>query len=349
MTQARTQRVRQRDWADRRPRVGVVGTGFIGQVHAQAWARLDVDLRIWGRSGADAVATMSGATRCDDFDDLLDSVDIVDICLPTDLHQPFALAAAARGRHVVCEKPLALTVTDAEAIAAACAEAGVGLYIGHVVRYYPEYHTVRSAVAQGKVGDVALVRLARESALPERAAGAWIFDEARSGGIIADLMSHDIDFASWLSGPVVRVYTKTLRVMSDLVDDHAYAVLTHASGSLSHLTASWAQPAARFRTRIEVAGTSGMLAYDSDSAQTLTVSLRQETPVTGAGLPGRSGQVVLGDDPFTAQLRDFLAGIRTGTPARTSVQDSIATVRTIEAARESARTGRAVSLEEAAS
>src|SRR5450756_1935690 len=101
---------------DKPLRVGVVGTGFIGETHVAAWAAEGIDA---GRAAA--LGDRHGARVAESLDELFGAVDVVDICTPTHLHAEVAIAAARAGRHVICEKPMARTLADAEAmLAAAC-------------------------------------------------------------------------------------------------------------------------------------------------------------------------------------------------------------------------------------
>ncbi len=109
---------------------------------------------------------------------LLGQVDAVDICTPTDTHADIAVRAAAAGRHVICEKPLERTHAQGQRIIDACAEAGVHLFVAHVVRYFGEYATAQAAVAGGEIGSPAVLRLTRSGARPEWA--TWLHNEQRA-------------------------------------------------------------------------------------------------------------------------------------------------------------------------
>ena len=153
-------------------RVGVVGAGFIGRTHLAALAAegvsttlVDVDPGM-----AALVAGDHGAEVCRTLDELLERVDVVDICTPTHRHAEIAIRAAAAGRHVICEKPLARTLEDASAIIAACERAGVRLFVAQVVRFFPEYVAAKQAVAADAIGSVAVMRLKRATFRPRRAA-----------------------------------------------------------------------------------------------------------------------------------------------------------------------------------
>jgi predicted dehydrogenase len=326
-------------------RVGVVGAGFIAEAHARAWTAEGVTPTVFDRDAgrAASLAERFGLRVVTSFDELIDNVDLVDICTPTHQHAEIAIRAAAAHRHVICEKPLARTVEDAEAIVAACTSAGVRLFVAHVVRYFPEYEAARRIVADGGIGDPAVLRLKRASFRPRRPAGHWLFDHALSGGLILDLMIHDFDYARWVAGDVVAVQCRSVAAEREEVGvDHAYAILTHKSGAITHVTGSWAYSPPTFRTSLEIAGSGGLVEHDSAIASPIVTYLLPRGGDSGGtvGLPSSP----LAEDPFRLELRDFRAAIADGRDARVTPRDGIEALRIALAADESARTGGVVRL-----
>lgn len=330
-------------------RVGVIGAGFMGGTHVAAWQSLGVPVTVFAEDPAEgaALAARTGVPLAPSLAALLADVAIVDICTPTDTHTELALAAAAAGRHVICEKPLALSAADGERILAACAAAGVRLFVAHVLRYFPEVAEVERIVRSGAIGAPGVLRLKRAAFRPRKPAGHWLFDPARSGGMVLDLMIHDLDLARWLAGDVVAV--RCISASADRPErpvDHAFAILTHASGAISHVTGSWAYAEPAFRTSMEVAGAHGVLTYDSDEARPI-LAWAEAPPTSGQGAVGIQKSLTR-EDPFTEELADFLAAIETGRPPRVSAEDGIAALRIGLAAVESARTGAVVAPSEVA-
>ena len=324
-------------------RVGIVGSGFMGSTHAAAWRAEGVAVTIFAPDPDRAAATAAdtGASTARTLDELLERVDIVDVCTPTDAHTPIVLAAAAAGRHVVCEKPLALSVPDAEAMIAACEAAGVHLFVAHVLRYVAEYALAKAIVDRGDIGRPAVIKLKRAAFRPQKPAGHWLFDPARSGGMAFDLTIHDIDFARWIAGDVVRVYAWSAGTEHpERPVDHAFLTLTHASGAITQIVGSWAYGPPTFRTRLEIAGSHGLIDHDSERAQPL-LSFLHATPDSGQGAVGIAKSLSR-DDPFRDQLRDFLGAIVDGHQPRVTARDALEAVRIGFACNESARTGRAV-------
>ncbi len=329
-----------------RLRVGVAGTGFIGETHLAAWTAEGIPAVVYDVDEARAagLAARFGARPVTTLEALFDAVDVVDVCTPTHLHAGIAVAAARAGRHVVCEKPMARTLADAEAMVEAASAAGVRLLVGHVVRFFPEYVAARDAVLAGAIGDPAVLRLTRSSFRPRQPAGHWFFDHAKSGGIVLDLMIHDLDYARWVAGEVATVQCRSAGVeRPEAGIDHAMAILTHESGAISHVSASWAYAPPTFHTAFEIAGSHGLIEHDSALTAPITPSLLSGTD---AGGTTALADTSLNGDPFRLELAAFARSILDGTPTRTSARDALETLRVALAADESAHQGgRVVRLE----
>ncbi|THC43453.1 Gfo/Idh/MocA family oxidoreductase [Streptomyces sp. A1499] len=332
--------------------IGMLGAGGIARAHLPGWLALGARVSVYTVDGsarklaAEYAESGHDVTAADDLGGLLAGVTAVDVCTPTPTHRELALAAVAAGRHVVCEKPLALTAREAEEIAAAAVASGVRLHPAHVVRYFPAYAALRTAVARGDLGELAVLRFTRGGARPQWA--PWFGDPAQSGGVIMDLMIHDIDIARWLAGDVIRVHARTrgvehaTRTPAEVVT--ATAVLTHASGAVSHVNGLWGLPDQRFRTTFRVAGADGLLHHDSTAVPGFRITA-QGMRAANEGIPTSP----MTESPFLAELRDFVASWRPGGPEpRVSTRDGVEAVRIAEAAVESSRTGRVIEIEEAA-
>ena len=329
-------------------RIGLVGAGFMGEAHAAAWRSLGVaSLTIHDAvpSAAQHVAAQSGAGVAASLDELFGSCDVVDVCTPTHLHRQVVEAAAAAGRPVICEKPLARTAADGRAMIEACRAAGVPLFVAHVVRYVNEYAAAKQAVEQGRVGRLAVVRLRRESARPNKPADHWFFDPARSGGMMMDLLVHDYDYARYLAGDVESVWARTVRDASGADVDFGMAVLRHASGAISHVSGGWVYPWPVFRTGFEIAGDGGLIQYESTDAVPVMPYLvgERESGEARTALPDSP----VAENPWALELADFVRSLQGGGPPRVTAEDGLEAVRIAEAVIESARNGRPVALKPA--
>ncbi len=166
-------------------------------------------------------------------------IDAVDICLPTDLHADVAIAALARGKHVFCEKPMALTGADCERMMAAAAQHGRLLMIGQVLRFWPEYEQLKKFVEEGEYGPIRSATFIRRSGLPDWS--RWLTDERRSGGAVLDLMLHDIDQALLLFGLPQRVAAKSISG-----PDTVMATLIYEGGPEVRIQGGWFAPGVPF-------------------------------------------------------------------------------------------------------
>ncbi|MEU9856115.1 Gfo/Idh/MocA family oxidoreductase [Streptomyces sp. NPDC047974] len=321
--------------------VGLIGAGVMAQTHLEAWITLGARVSVYSDDGRHAhlaeTHSAHGVEAATSLEHLLADCALVDICTPTGSHKELILAAVAAGRHVVCEKPLAMCSDDAQEAADAAARAGVRLFPAHVVRYFPEYEALHRAVTAGTVGEPAILHFTRMTAYPDWA--PWFRDDTQSGGILTDQMIHDFDFARSLVGDPVRVYAQVREIHDGHHVAAGTAVLTHASGAISYFHGLWGQPGTSFRTTFRVAGSGGVLHHDSHE----TTAFRVLAQPAG-GEDDRIPPVALFENPYAAELRDFALTVTTGSVPRVTAHDGVMAVRIAEAARESARTGRAIDL-----
>lgn len=315
-------------------RVGLVGAGSITTAHLPAWLQLGADVVVHSHHGAAELTSRFGGTVAASFEDLLARCDIVDVCTPTPAHRVYAEAALAAGRHVVAEKPLARTHEDAVHLAVLAAAGDTQLYPAHVVRFFPQYELMARAVAAGHVGRPAVLRFTRTGAYPRWA--DWFADPVQSGGVVMDLMVHDLDIARWVAGDVTEVYATIGRGSGD--DGHevttAHAVLTHASGALSHVRGVWGPPSTTFATSFSVAGEDGVLTYDSAEES----SLRLDIGTRRGGGEVRPATDLL-ESPYLTELREFAEAFAGGPAPRVSAADGVVAVDLALAALESIATG----------
>jgi predicted dehydrogenase len=230
--------------------VGVVGVGSLGFHHARLYRRLPeaqlVGLFDTDRRRCATVARQFGVTAFTSLAALLEAVEAVSVAVPTPVHHEVGLAAMARGRHVLIEKPLAATVAEAEALVAAAREAGVVLQTGHVERFN---RAVRAALPH--LHDVRYIESDRVAPLHPRGTDV---------AVILDLMIHDIDLVlALVRAPVSEVRAAGIAVVSASVDI-ATARLEFEGGAVANLTAS---RLARERVRrLRVFQSSGYLSLD---------------------------------------------------------------------------------------
>lgn len=321
-------------------RLAILGAGTIGATHALAASEAPeaTVTAVWSRTPAHArdLAARVGATPCDTLDEALsrDGVDAVVVCTPTFLHREHAVAAAKAGKHVICEKPLARELTDAEAIIEAAQRAGVRLLVAHVVRFFPEFTVLRRAVLDGAVGRPAIVRMARMSGHP-RGRDDWHTSFRQSGGVLLDMGIHDLDWLLWTFGPAERVYARALDPISrPAYVDYALTTVRLRSGAMAHVESSWAETGG-FRTFGEVSGDGGLVTYDSAANPALSIDLRQPVAAPRVSIPTS----YTAESPYVTQIRHFARCIRGEVDPIIAPEEAYEALRTALAALDAARSG----------
>jgi predicted dehydrogenase len=305
----------------------MVGHAFMGNAHSQAWRTaphfFDLPLRpemtvLVGRDAdraAEAAARLGWAESSADWREVVarDDIDVIDICTPGDSHAEIAIAALRAGKHVLCEKPLANTVAEAEEMAAVAAEAraaGVRTMVGFTYRRVPAIGLARRLVEEGRIGEVRHVRaqyLQDWIADPE-APLSWRLDKSRAGsGALGDIGAHVIDLTQFITGdPVAEVVGRLETFVKErpyaagstagslggggtsaergpvTVDDAASFLATFRSGAMGVFEATRFATGRKNAIRIEVNGSLGSLAFDFEDMNVLEYfDAREDAAVAG--------------------------------------------------------------------
>ncbi len=302
------------DTSARPLRVAMVGHAFMGNAHSQAWRTaphfFDLPLRpeMAVVVGRDAARVAEAATRLGwiesstDWQAVIDrdDIDVIDICTPGDTHAEIAVAALAAGKHVLCEKPLANTVAEAEQMtsaAAAAKAAGVRTMVGFTYRRVPAIGLARQLVADGRIGEVRHVRaqyLQDWIADPE-APLSWRLDKDKAGsGALGDIGAHIIDLTQFITGDrIVEVSGRLETFVKErpypagetagslggggssadrgpvTVDDAASFLATFASGAMGVFEATRFATGRKNSIRIEINGSRGSVAFDFEDMNVL--------------------------------------------------------------------------------
>jgi len=191
-------------------KTGLIGTGFIGNAHAAAYDNMEnaqlVAIADVNEAAGKPLAEKYGAAFYTDAEEMLKNadIDVVDICLPTFLHEQFVLLAAKYGKHIICEKPFTLSAESAERMIAAAEDAGVKFMVAQVIRFWPEYVEIKRLFDEGKIGKEKMIYASRLAQHPDWT--SWHTDPKKSGGGLFDLHIHDIDYVCYLFGDVESVY-----------------------------------------------------------------------------------------------------------------------------------------------
>jgi predicted dehydrogenase len=302
----------------RKLRVAVIGHEFMGRAHANAWRQVgrffDVPYEpvLQVVCGRDAARTRAAAERLGfaqastDWREVVAraDVDLVDVCTPGDSHLPIALGAAAAGKAILCEKPLANTLAEAEQMLAAARRAGVIHMLCHNYRRAPAVQLARQYVAEGRLGRIHHFRgtyLQDWIADPEFPR-VWRLERERAGsGALGDIASHSIDLARFLVGEIAEVSGLLETFVPErpleggagrglvTVDDAALALLRFENGAIGSVEGSRFCPGRKNHNRFELNGSRGSLAFDLERINELEVYEEQG--------PGSGFRRVLATDP----------------------------------------------------
>lgn len=249
----------------------VIGSGRAGMIHARNFARGLRGARLAALADPHA-PTLQEAQRelevekgyASYADALADpAVDAVVVVTPTSLHKDIVLAAAKAGKHVLCEKPMAMDVRECDQMIAACAEAKVKLQIGFMRRYDASFRSAKARVDAGEIGDVVLVKsVGRGPSVPQE----WMYDIRKSNGPLAEVNSHDIDSSRWFAGSDIdEVYAiggnyrcpQAVQKYPDFYDNVAM-VCRFVNGKQGIIDGG-ASVGYGYDARMEIVGTSGVM------------------------------------------------------------------------------------------
>lgn len=292
--------------------VGMVGYAFMGKAHSQAWWTaprfFDLPCRVGmaalcGRNAErtdEAAARLGWASVETDWRAMIarDDIDLIDICTPGDTHAEIAIAALRAGKHVLCEKPLANTVAEAEAMAAAAAEAaenGVLAMVGFTNRRVPAIALARKLIAEGRLGTIRQVRAAYQQdwIVDPQVPLAWRLQKDKAGsGSLGDIGAHIADLAQFLlddrivaASGTLETFVKSRPIQADgsglagakagegygevTVDDAAWFLGRFAGGAVGSFEATRFATGRKNALTIEVNGADGTLVWNLEDLNVL--------------------------------------------------------------------------------
>ncbi len=345
----------KRSATSRRPvNVAVVGLGFMGVTHLRAYqeipdarlvavcdaVRLPVNGVLSGVSGniggPDVLRLGPEVRAYRDFDELLADprVELVDLCVPTPLHPPQAIAALRAGKHVLCEKPLARTPALARQIVEAARKAKGFFMPAMCMRFWPGWAWLEDLVQKGRYGRILAASFRRVSSPPGWSRDTY-FKGRVSGGALLDLHIHDTDFVQFIFGRPRSVYSTGLSRFSGAID-HVVTQYRVAGGASVHAEGSWLLTRGfnmgytvmfeRATVDFDLARGPEALRVDEEGKATRTIKLK-------------------GPDGYGAELRYMIHCIQTGTPPSiVTARDGLSAVEICAAEEQSVKTGRVVKL-----
>ena len=378
--------------------VGLIGYGFMGKAHSNAYlgAQKYFDLKAAPRLKvvcgldkpvAEAFAADWGwESASDNWQEVVarDDIDLIDIGAPNNLHMPIAVAAAKAGKHILCEKPLAMNAAEGEAMVAAAAEAKVNNTLCHNYRRVPAIALAKEMIEAGELGEIYHYRAVylqdwiADPAFPL----VWrLRKEVTGSGVHGDLNAHIIDLALWLVGPIAEVtgMMKTFITERPLVDDEqggglkATGSATMGKVTVDDATAFLARfgngavgtfESCRFAVgrkngqRFEINGSKGSIVFELERLNELQFynntdpegrhgfRLIQATePVHPyIGHYWPAGHIIGWEHSFINTVADVINGIVEGTPAHPTFAEGLATQKVLDAVEQSAGTGSWVSV-----
>ena len=292
-------------------KVGLVGVGGISGAHIPAWESLeDVQLTALCDIRPERMENWPEKRRYTDFDRMLDGeeLDILDICLPTWLHVPFAVKAMERGIHVICEKPVSLNPKELALAYSVARKNGVCFMVAQVLRFWPEYELLKQIIDSQTYGKLLSGYMGRLGCYPRWSWDNWMMDPARSGMVPFDLHIHDLDFLVYALG----VPKNAVRHRASLPDqDYVHAVYEYPEFFVSTEASWYAAPypfGASFRFQFERA----VAAYEKG---VLTIYQNDDKVLTPSGeQAGDSGVINLPkSDAYAEEIRYFKNCVLAGT------------------------------------
>lgn len=336
--------------------IAVVGLGFMGAMHLRAYQQIPAARihAVCGRSrlpvngvlsGVGGNLTGAGAIQLDhdvavyrNFEDVLGdpAVEVVDLCVPTPLHAPHAVAALRAGKHVLCEKPLARTGGQAREIVQA-SQSSQGFFMPAMcLRFWPEWMWLKQAVAQSSFGKVLAARFRRVSEPPQWGR-EFYFDGSQSGGALFDLHIHDVDFIQHLFGRPERLFATGRGRFSGAVD-HVVTQFCVASGATVSAEASWLMPpGSGFSMAYAVNFERATADYDSSRGAEALQLCEEGKPPRVIPCPGPDG--------YVGELRYFIESVFAGAPPTVvTAADGLSAVEICEAIERSVKTGEVIRL-----
>ena len=335
-------------------KTGILGFGFMGKMHFKSYqkredveicALCDANKQIFSGdgisgnlSGTEEALDLSGIDLFTDFDRMIDraELDAVSITLPTNLHPDFSCRALDRGLHVLCEKPMALTLDECDRMIAHADRSGKVLQIGHCVRFWPEYVKAKELVDNGTYGQVLALSLRRLSQLPSWSQDHWIINAERSGGVELDLHIHDSDYIQYLLGMPKSVFSTGVagpggglgHIMTQYIYEDHKAVFAEGGWLMS---ASF-----DFEMSFNLVLEKATVVYDCTREPALKICPAEGEAFTPEILPG---------DGYEREIDHFVRALRgEQVPSITTLASSRDSIQIVAAEKESVKTGQKVNI-----
>lgn len=347
-----------------RTKVAILGAGFIADIHLECYHRFIPEaevVAVYARNPEKARTFAEKHQIPQWFDDYEKAIqdsgcEVVDICLPNFLHAPVTLQAAAAGKHVIIEKPLAVTLAEADAMIAACRQNQVKLMYAEELCFAPKYERARQLVKEGAVGEIYMLKQAEKHSGPH---SDWFYDiDQAGGGVLMDMGCHALGWFRWMLGnaPVASVYATMNTVLHQgrtRGEDNAVVIVEFANGVTAVAEDSWAKHGG-MDDRCEIHGTAGVIYADlfmGNAAITYSKNgygYAMEKADTTQGWSFTVFEEVF-NQGYPHELKHFIQCVREDLTPLVTGEDGRAVLELIYAAYASAGAGKKISLPFAAS
>ena len=348
----------------RKLNIALIGYGFMGRAHSNAWRQVrsffDVPFEpvlkvISGRNEAELIKAadkFGWQEHSTSWEQVVarEDIDIVDICAPGDMHLPIALAAAASKKIILCEKPLANTVAEAEQMLVAARSNNCIHMLCHNYRRVPAVALARELIAAGRIGKIYHYRgtYLQDWLVDPDFPRVWRLEKGRAGsGALGDLLSHSIDLARYLVGEITEVsgLLKTFiaerplpqsRTMAPVeVDDAALSLVKFEIGAVGSIEASRFATGRKNQNRFEINGSSGSIVFNLERMNELELYLDEPAisgfrtiQVTGKGFPYMEGwwpqgHIIGYEHSFTHTVLELLRAVAEGRLPTPNFEDGV--------------------------
>ena len=330
-------------------RVGIIGCGKIAQVRHLPEYASNPNVQLVGYydkklARAQEMAAKYGGTTYENYFDLLQNpeIDAVSVCVENRSHAEISTAALYSGKHVLCEKPMAVTLAECESMVAAAERNGKHLMIGHNMRFDPVHRKAKELLDGGIIGDIITFRTTMGNAGPENwsmeAGSTWFFDKQKAAmGALSDLGIHKVDLLQYLTGQ--KVIETTAKVMTlnkhtatgapITVDDNALCILRMSGGAVGTLAASWTVYGKECNSTC-LYGTKGIMLIYSDPGAPIVVRDMSNTSTSYSFEPTTRSGVI---DEFVDALEHDREPEVSGKKALTIMSTIFASIKSSEISR----------------
>ena len=347
--------------ADKRVRFGVMGAGGIAR-RKTIPGMLKADnievVAVMDPNQVEAIAKQFGVAHAYTTQEQLladPAVEAVYIASPVHCHARQIAMAAEAGKHILCEKPLTMTLQEAQSAVQACQRHGVFLQEGYMMKFHGAHTKTHQLIADGRLGQIVSMR-AQLSCWYPRIEGAWRQDPSTGGGgALIDMATHLYDLLMYFAGPVRRIGAYASNLVQDYVcEDASTSWLEFASGAHATVDCFFCIPDEASRTRLEIYGSQGAILTEGTIGQSTGGTMEGIFGLGNADYDSQQNKDVARQfqsisfeaiDPYAAQCAYFAQCIRTGRPpAINDAANALCVMAMVEKAYESARTGQIVSV-----